>query len=120
MQKPGLKTILGSVVKPKIKCIHCKAECPPSCTAYLNWCDDCFLSPPLGHRYRKTTPEDIKKMLDYQQKTKACVATKKERKKAFADANNANQEQNKGKKRAATKDNDSNGDDDLIFNYQKD
>jgi hypothetical protein len=119
MQKPGLKTILSST-RPKIKCIHCKKECPSSYTDYFNWCDDCFLNPPLGHRFRKTTPEDIAQMLDYQEKAKACVAARKARKKAFEVAHNTSQQQGKSKKRAATKDNDSNGDDDLIFNYQED
>jgi hypothetical protein len=118
MQKPGLKTIIGSAVKPKTKCIHCGNECPPSYTDYFNWCDICFLNPPLGHRFQKTTPEDITQILDSQAKARACVAARKERKKNFADANNANQPQGKGKKRTTTKDDDSS--DNLIFNYQED
>lgn len=120
MQKPGLKAILGSAVKPKTKCIHCDNKCPPSYTDYLNWCDECFLNPSLGHRFRKTTPEDIEQMLDYQEKAKACVASKKKRKKAFADANDANQQQGKSKKRVTTVGKDLNGDDNLIFNHQED
>jgi hypothetical protein len=119
MQKPGLKTILGSIANPRTRCIHCDKECPLSYTNYFNWCDECFLNPPLGHKFPKTTPEDIAQILDSQEKAKACMASRRARKKAFTDAHNADQQQGKGKKLATTKDNDLNDDDDLIFNYRE-
>ncbi|MEG4406383.1 hypothetical protein [Microcoleus sp. MON2_D5] len=118
-KKPGLKTIL-SLVKPKIKCIHCGGECPPTDTAYSNWCDECFLNPPLGHRFREATPEDIAQMLNYQEKSKASLAAKKANKKAFATTSDTiSQQKGTGKKRTITVDNNNlNSDDDLIFNCQ--
>lgn len=102
-------------------CIKCDRKFPtaPMATGafYDNWCDHCFVTLPLTERYPETTPAELAEMRDQQAKTQAALKEKKAKKRATqAETTDSNGKSKKGKKK--TVDNDFNGGDDLLFDYQ--